>query len=340
MREGKKHTGGHAVALYSGGLDSALAILLVLRQNMKVTALTFSHDFSCVDNNRSNPGVDPVEVGKKYGFDVIPLKLGSEFVEIVKRPRHGYGKNLNPCVDCRILMLKKAREYMEKLDADFIITGEVIGQRPKSQMRNSINLVDKQTGLKGLLVRPLSALLMDETIPEQKGLLDRSKLEAISGRSRKRQLELAGKLGLEDFGAPAGGCLLTDPNYCRRLKDIWEHNEKPEIHEISLLRFGRHFRLDEKTKVVVGRDESDNDNIEKYSGPNCLKLEALGTGSPITLLMGDRKDENVKIAASLTARYCDSRKDKEVIVTCTDGADKNKSNQIVVEPRDFKEFLI
>jgi len=198
MNDKKNSKKAQAIALYSGGLDSALAILLVLKQGIKVTALTFSHDFSCVDSNKSNPAVDPIEVGRKFGFDVIHLRLGPEFLQIVKSPRHGYGKNMNPCVDCRIMMLNKAKEYMVKLGADFIITGEVLGQRPKSQMRNNINLVEKKADLRGYLLRPLSAGLMEETIPEKEGLIDRNRLESISGRSRKRQLELAAEMGLEE----------------------------------------------------------------------------------------------------------------------------------------------
>ncbi|PKK84906.1 MAG: hypothetical protein CVT49_01760 [candidate division Zixibacteria bacterium HGW-Zixibacteria-1] len=331
---------GHAIALYSGGLDSSLSILLIMRQGIKVTALTFSHDFSCVDSERSNPGVDPIEVGKKYGFDVIHLRLGAEFIDIVRSPVHGYGKNLNPCVDCRIMMLNRAKEYMEKLGADFIITGEVLGQRPMSQMRSSINLVEKMAGLKGLLVRPLSAGLMDETIPEKNGLLDRSELESISGRSRKRQLELAAEFGLEEFGSPAGGCLLTDVNYCRRLKDLFDHSDVFDKPAVSLLRYGRHFRFDDKTKVIVGRHESDNINLDKYAQADYVKLEVPDAGSPTTLLIGNADRANLEKAAELTARYSNEKYKAEVRVICTEAGTGKILAELVVTPQKHRDNLI
>jgi len=340
MSEDKKHTRGHAIALYSGGLDSALAILLILKQNIKVTALTFLTHFGCDISDKSSCGSDPYPAAEKFGFDVKLMHLGDKFIEIVKSPQFGYGKNLNPCVDCRILMLREAKQLMELLDADFIVTGEVLGQRPKSQMRNGINLVEKQSDLGGYLVRPLSAHLLEETIPEKEGLLDRSLLEGINGRSRKRQLELAAEFGLVDFGAPAGGCLLTEPNYCRRLKDLLDHSPDPDSNEIMLLRHGRHFRLDEKTRLVVGRNQSDNENIEKCLRPGYLRLEALGTGSPTAVLIGDRCEKNIKIAAALTARYSDSRHEETVEITCTDIGDNNKSEELSVKPQDFKQYLI
>ena len=331
---------GHAIALYSGGLDSALAILLVRRQGIRVTALTFSHDFSNVDSERPNQAVDPVEVGKKHDFEVVHLKLGSEFIEIVKSPQHGHGKNLNPCVDCRIMMLLKAKEYMERLGADFIVTGEVLGQRPMSQMRNSINLVEKKTGLRGLLVRPLSAGLMNETIPEQNGLLDRNLLESISGRSRKRQYELAKEFGLEDFSSPAGGCLLTDANYCRRLKDLFNHSNTVDSNAIALLRYGRHFRLDDMTKIIVGRHEKDNMNLEKYAGTDYVRMEAPDTGSPVTLLIGTADRDNLQKAAEITARYSDEKENPTVRVRCTEIGTGKIIEEIEVMPRKHRDCLI
>ncbi len=196
---------GHAVALFSGGLDSALAILLILRQNIEVTALTFLTHFGCDISDRSSCGHNPYPVSEKFGFRVKLVHLGQKFVDIVRAPKYGYGKNMNPCVDCRILMLNEAKTFMDLVGADFIITGEVLGQRPKSQMRNSMNAVERDSDLKDRLVRPLSALLLPETAPEKSGLLDRNLLEGISGRSRKRQMELASEFGLEDYPSPAAG---------------------------------------------------------------------------------------------------------------------------------------
>lgn len=324
---------GHAVALFSGGLDSALAILLMRRQNIKVTALTFMTHFGCDISDRSSCGGNPYPVSEKFGFDVKLMHLGEKFVEIVKNPKYGYGKNMNPCVDCRILMLREAKTFMDLIGADFIITGEVLGQRPKSQMRNSMNTVIRDSELKGRLVRPLSAKLFEETIPEKEGMLNRDLLEGISGRSRKRQMKLAEEFGLEDYPSPAAGCLLTDPSYSRRLKDLIENSPSIDFNDLNLLRVGRHFRINENSKVIVGRNEEDNDKIRQYAKNEHYMLEALGTGSPITLLITSNGDNSILDAASLTARYCGKRKDAEVEVTCINDGDGRKFK---VSPADEK----
>lgn len=322
---------GHAIALFSGGLDSALAILLMLQQNIKVTALTFMTHFGCDISDRSSCGGNPYPVSDKFGFDVKLMHLGDKFVEIVKNPKYGYGKNMNPCVDCRILMLREAKVFMELVGADFIITGEVIGQRPKSQLKNSMNTVIRESDLKGRLVRPLSAKLLNETIPEKEGLIDREKLEGISGRSRKRQMELADRFGLEDYPSPAAGCLLTDPSYSRRLKDLLDHSEKIDFNDLNLLRVGRHFRLSDHARVIVGRNEQDNEKLRQFAKEGHYMLEALGTGSPITLLISANGDGNLKDAAALTARYCGLRNESEVEITCIN---ENDGRTFRVPPAD------
>ncbi|UCD64414.1 MAG: hypothetical protein JSW34_02985, partial [Candidatus Zixiibacteriota bacterium] len=199
MGDKSSPSGGHAIALFSGGLDSALAILLMLRQDIKVTALTFLTHFGCDIGDRSACGTDPYPVAEKFGFDVKLMHLGQKFLDIVEKPRYGRGRNMNVCTDCRILMLTEARKFMVLVGADFVITGEVLGQRPMSQVRNKLNLTENQSGLKGKLLRPLSARLCRPTEAELSGLVDRDKLEAIQGRSRKRQMELARQFGLEDY---------------------------------------------------------------------------------------------------------------------------------------------
>jgi len=319
MYNSDKKKRGHAVALFSGGLDSILAILLVMKQDVEVTALTFMSHFGCDISDRSSCGSDPYPMAEKFGFNVKLVHLGQKFIDIVRHPKHGYGKNMNPCVDCRILMLTEARQFKELIGADFVITGEVLGQRPKSQMRNSMELTERKSGLEGRLVRPLSAKLFPETIPEKEGLLNRELLEDFSGRSRKRQIALARKLGVDDYPEPAGGCLLTDIGYSRRLRDLFNHSEETGFNDLNLLRLGRHFRLDDKTKIVVGKNERDNNAIIQLSSPDNIILEARGTGSPITLVIG-RHDENlIKLAAAITARYCDAKNEPEVDITCKNG---------------------
>ncbi|SYZ74071.1 conserved hypothetical protein [Candidatus Zixiibacteriota bacterium] len=331
---------GHAVALFSGGLDSALAILLVLKQNIEVTALTFLTHFGCDITDKSSCGSDPYPVSEKFGFTVKLVHLGDKFIDIVKSPKYGYGKNMNPCIDCRILMLNEAKQFMEMVGADFIITGEVLGQRPKSQMRPSMNIVERDSDLGGRLVRPLSAKLLPETLPEKNGLLDRNLLENISGRSRKRQMELAAEFGLEDYPSPAAGCLLTDIGYSNRLRDLLAHTEQVDFDDLNLLRVGRHFRLDEHTKLIIGRDESDNNKIEKYAKPHHRLLEALDTGSPVALFISSNGEDQIEKAAAITARYCDAKNSPRVEVTCTSDGDGRKFVVEPAEPEEAAKYLL
>ncbi len=339
MHDGDSNCRGHAVALFSGGLDSALAVLLMLRQNIKVTALTFMTHFGCDLGDRSSCGSDPYPVAEKFGFDVKLMHLGQKFIDIVENPRYGRGKNMNVCTDCRILMLTEARKFMELIDADFVITGEVLGQRPMSQVRNKLNLTEKQSGLKGKLLRPLSAKLCRPTEPELSGMVDRDRLEAIQGRGRKRQLELAREFGLEDFPTPAAGCLLTDIGYSNRLRDLLVHSDRLTFDDLNLLRVGRHFRLDHRTKVVVGRNESDNKKLDNYRQTHHVRLEALGVGSPVTLLVGTASEANLQKAAMITARYSAAKSMPRVEVTAQTG--ETTERKFIVQPaRDENLSLV
>jgi len=332
-RNGNKR--GHCIALFSGGLDSALAILLMLRQKIEVTALTFMTHFSSDLNNRSSNASTPYRTAEKFGFSVKQINLGQKFVDIVVNPKYGRGKNMNVCIDCRILMLREAREFMDMVDADFVITGEVLGQRPMSQTKDKLNLVLKQANLKGKLLRPLSAKLLPPTEPELSGLVDREQLEGISGRGRKRQLELADEFGLDDYHTPASGCLLTDAAYSVRLRDLLAHTERVTFDDLNLLKVGRHFRLDKDTKVIVGRNEQDNQLLLSFKQPYHVQLEALNVGSPITLLVGNATDENIKKAAMITARYTSAKNRPQVELTLTgDGGER----KVVVAPAADEEL--
>ncbi len=304
-----------AVALLSGGLDSTLAVLTIMRQGTEVTAVTFLTHFGCDISDSSSCSRNPFPASEKFGFKVKLCHLADKFIEVVKSPKHGYGKNMNPCIDCRILMLKEARELMCMTGADFIITGEVLGQRPMSQQRNTLAMIDKEAGLKGQVLRPLSAKLMDVTIPEKEGFVDRERLYAFNGRSRKPQMALAEEFGLTDYPAPAGGCLLTEPNYSYRLRELLHHNPDPSIDELHLLRVGRHFRVSPTCKVIVGRDEKENTVIESYAGGNNYLMTVEGVGSPFVLLCGADADSLLSLAASLCARYSDAKHLPEVEVT-------------------------
>jgi tRNA-specific 2-thiouridylase len=340
MNDDKIKYRGHAIALFSGGLDSSLAILLMLRQNIRVTALTFLTQFGCDITDKSNCGSDPYPAAEKFGFEVKLMHLGDKFIEIVKSPQHGYGKNMNPCIDCRILMLKEAWQFLQMVGADFIITGEVLGQRPMSQFRRSLNLIEKASNLQGYLVRPLSGKLLDATIPEKNGIIDRELMENISGRSRKRQMELALEFGLDSYPAPAAGCLLTDIGYSNRLRDLLKQTKDIDSNDLNLLRVGRHFRLSEKVRLIVGRDEDDNNKIEKYAGPGQIRLEALGTGSPVSLLVGESDDSIIQLAAAITARYCDKKDMPSVEITLfTPDGEKNIQVQ-PARPERATQYII
>ncbi len=308
-----------AIALLSGGLDSALAILVLLKQGIDITAVTFLTHFGCDISDRSSCSKNPFPVAEKFGFEVKLSHLADKFIEIVKNPKYGHGKNMNPCIDCRILMLREAKELMGMTGADFIVTGEVLGQRPMSQRRDTLNIIDRDAGVKGYVLRPLCAKLLNETAPEREGLVKREMLYNFSGRSRKPQMALARELGLTDYPAPAGGCLLTEPNYSFRLRELLDHTPEPSLDDLHLLRAGRHFRLSPTCKAIVGRDERENAVIESFAGEDRYLLKVEGVGSPSVILSGDDASGFLPLAASLCARYSDAKHLPEVEVTVTKG---------------------
>lgn len=308
-----------AVALYSGGLDSTLAILTVLRQGIGVKAVTFLNHFGCDISDKSSCSKDPFSAAEKFGFEVKLCHLSEKFIQIVKDPKFGHGKNMNPCMDCRILMLREAREFMDMTGAEFLITGEVLGQRPMSQRRDALDIIDRETGLKGRVLRPLCAKLMKPTVMEEKGIVNRDLLYDFSGRSRKPQMALAREFGLTDYPAPAGGCLLTEPNYSFRLRELLDHDADPSIEDLALLRLGRHFRLSSKCKVIVGRDENENKSLLAISGNKWIYLIAEDCGSPVVVIKGEDNGDTIRTAASICARYSDARTLPEVGVKVFNG---------------------
>lgn len=236
----------------------------------------------------------------------IPLKVwnvSEEHLDVVKHPKHGYGSNMNPCIDCRIFILKKAKAYMGESGASFIVTGEVLGQRPMSQRRDAMRLIEKEAGLEGLILRPLSAHYLPITLPEKKGWIDRDKLLNIQGRSRKPQIRLAEQYHIRDYPCPAGGCLLTDPGFGRRIKDLMDHDPDFSLNDVHLLKFGRHFRLSSRVKLVVGRNEEENQKIETFSRKGDVLLKTIHYPGPLSLLRGEADGSQVERAASITARY-------------------------------------
>ncbi len=322
-----------AVALYSGGLDSTLAILVMMKHGVDVTAITFMNHFGCDISDRSSCSKDPFAASVKFNFKVKLAHLSDKFLDIVKNPVFGHGKNMNPCVDCRVLMLREAKIFMEMSGADFLITGEVLGQRPMSQRKDSFPVIDKAADVKGLVVRPLCGKLLPATIAEEKGLINRDMLLDFNGRSRKPQIALAKEFGLTEYPAPAGGCLLTDPNYSYILSDLLEHNNDPEYKDINFLRAGRQFRYSADCKIFVGRDKQDNDTIISLAGNDDYRLYVEGVGSPVTVLLGNVTDGAITAAAAICARYSGARKLPEVKVNVSRGG---KEYYITVQPADDK----
>ena len=293
-----------ALALLSGGLDSALAVKLVKNQGINVVAVNFASPFCLCGKG----GCGAAGIAKQLQIPLKTFSLGQDFLSVLKNPKFGYGRNMNPCIDCRILMFKKAKRYAQKIDATFMFTGEVLDQRPMSQHRKAMDIIDTEAGLKGKILRPLSAKLLPESEAEKQGWIKREKLLDIEGRSRKKQIELAEKFSITDYPCPAGGCLLTYKEFAAKVRDLIEHNENFEIRDVNLLKIGRHFRLG-KSKIVVGRNKDENTRLLTLKDDSDYIFEVPDCGSPITLLQGPKTKEAVKTAAALTARYSDSKEE-------------------------------
>ncbi|MCK5328042.1 MAG: hypothetical protein KAR36_05510 [Candidatus Latescibacteria bacterium] len=295
-----------AIALLSGGLDSTLAVKLVLEQGIDVVAVNYVTPFcQC---SRKGCRHEAKKAADDFGIKLKAFNISGDFLEVVKNPKHGYGRNLNPCIDCRIMMHRKAKEYMEETGASFLITGEVLGQRPMSQHRKALELIERESGVEGLVLRPLSAKLFAPTIPETTGVVDRERLLDFNGRSRKPQIALAEKLGVNDYPCPAGGCLLTDAGFARRMRDLMEHGEL-SVEEIPLLKVGRHFRLSPSAKLVVGRDEGENERLLSLAGEGDICFDPLEVMGPIGIGRGFFDQEHLSLGSQVIARYCSDHED-------------------------------
>ena len=251
-----------ALAMISGGLDSILAARLIKEQGVEVIGICFRSYFFNEENAK--------RMTKQIGIRLEVVDFSKEHFEMVKNPSHGWGKNMNPCIDCHSMMMRYSGELLEKFNADFIITGEVLNQRPMSQNKSALNIVKKQSGFSEKILRPLCAKNLDPTPMEVNGLVDREMLLDISGRSRKVQMELADKWGIKDYPSPAGGCKLTDPNYSIRLKELVERKENVTEKDIHLLKYGRHFITDDKTKIIVTRTAEEGESIKVLLNKNDL----------------------------------------------------------------------
>jgi tRNA U34 2-thiouridine synthase MnmA/TrmU len=323
-----------AIAMISGGLDSTLAVALVKRQGIAVKAIHFYTGFCVTETQRrkggradgSVPQSEALRAAADLDVEVEYVDIsGTAYLDMLVHPRYGYGQNANPCVDCRIFMMSRAREILEREGADFLFTGEVLGQRPKSQRRDTLWLIEKRSGLEGRLLRPLSARLLPPTRAEQEGLVDRERLLDISGRSRTRQMALAAELGIADWPQPAGGCcFLTDEAFGRKFFDLLDGREalgeeRQLVQEdVVLLTTGRHFRLSPKVKLIVGRTEMENVLLEKHAAGRA-RLAARDVNGPVALVEGQPTWEERVLASRIVARYGKGRTSPEVVIEWREG---------------------
>ena len=313
MTEEKKKV----VALLSGGLDSQLAIKMMQEQGFDVSAVAIKTPFCDFDCGRGC-GFEIRERADDLNVNLKTVYLGDEYIEMLKHPKHGIGAGFNPCIDCRSMMFDAAKKHMEEIGAEFIISGEVLGQRPMSQHAPALRTIEKESDLVGKIVRPLSAALLPETDPEKNGLIKRENLGMIKGRQRKIQLQMAKEYGIENPPNAGGGCLLTEPQFGVKAKDLFDHIETPTINEIDLLKIGRHFRLDEETKFVVGRNKDENEMIKAIALPGDILFEAKDFVGPVSILRGSNAKEHLKFASSVTLRYSDAPNNEQAIVSIKD----------------------
>ncbi|SLM27950.1 putative tRNA, (5-methylaminomethyl-2-thiouridylate)-methyltransferase [Desulfamplus magnetovallimortis] len=330
-----------ALGLCSGGLDSILSALILRKQGIDVTWITFKTPFFGPEA--------ALKASKTTGIPLRIEEITDSYMEMLKSPPAGYGKNMNPCMDCHSLMFALAGDIMESDGYDFIFSGEVVGQRPMSQNKNSMNYVEKHSGYKGKILRPLSARILPETVMEQQGLVDRDALFGISGRSRKVQIEMAKGFGVTDYPAPAGGCLLTDKGFSRRLKDLMQHHQGDVYsrRDLYLLKYGRHIRLDDNTKIVVGKSRVDNNMIESmYKPGKDIYIRHASIAGPFVLVPGgalkdgEKMSMAIELAASICSGYTKASPGTVAQMSVMSGSVERIVNVAVPLPGQFRDLMI
>ena len=326
-----------AVSLISGGLDSILAAKLLLEQYIEIEALILNLPFM--------PSKKPLDAALSACRDlkiksrVIDLNKSASYLRMIESPKFGYGKNLNPCIDCHAFMLKEAKKIMIEDGANFIITGDVLGERPMSQMKNTLALIDKEASVESLVLRPLSAKLLAETVPEKEGWVIREKLFDINGRSRKRQFEMAERMKIKNYQTPGGGCLLTDGQFCQKVKDLMEHKQF-DFHNVELLKAGRHFRLDKFTKLIVGRNKEDNELIEKLRTEVDILLKVCNIPGPSAILNKEAAVDLQYLAAGILSAYTKSKDPVSVSLLMPEAEEINIIEVMPLEKEDFRRFML
>jgi tRNA U34 2-thiouridine synthase MnmA/TrmU len=300
-----------AIALLSGGLDSSLAVRMMLEQGVDVEAVAIKTPFCDFDCGRGC-GQRVKELADELGIKLKTVYFGEEYLRMLKKPKYGYGSGMNPCIDCRGMMYNAAKEQMEKTGADFVITGEVLFQRPMSQNKRALHIIENEAGMEGRVLRPLSAKHLPPTDAEKSGLIKREKMGDVEGRSRKGQLAMAKHFGIAEPPNAAGGCLLTDPAFSKRVEDIMDHcSDIPSLNDIELLKVGRHFRLTPDAKLVIGRNKDENEVIKALVAENDVIIEAKDHVGPTCILRGKHDEALLVKCAAIVLRYSDAPKDLE-----------------------------
>ena len=295
-----------AIALFSGGLDSTLAMKMIIDQGIEVVAVNIKTGFGSTKDRLEHMQ----SMCDQVGAELKIIDIESEFLQdVLFDPKHGYGKNFNPCIDCHAKMFAVAKRIMEAEGASFLISGEVMGQRPMSQNKEALQTVLNESNCDGLLLRPMSAKMLTPTIAEVKGWVDREKLEGITGRSRDRQLELAKEIGLADFESPGGGCLLTDENFGKKMFDFIKH-DKFEVRDIPLMKFGRHLRLSDGAKLVVGRNKDENGYLQDIDNDKYYHVKTVGLPGPHAMLSKNASEADKEMATKVILTYCKTSPDK------------------------------
>jgi len=311
-----------AIALLSGGLDSTLAIKLIKDQGIEVIALNFTSPF-CTCTSKNSGCSSAVKSAKELGVPLKVIAKGMDYFRIVENPKFGYGSNMNPCIDCRIYIFKKAKELMEEVGASFLISGEVVGQRPMSQKRHTLKLIEREAGVEDILLRPLSAKLLPPTLPERIGWVDREKLLAISGRGRNEQIKIARENNI-DYPCPAGGCLLTDKFIANRIRDLFKYKKDYTLEDIKLLKIGRHIRISEHLKIIVGRDESECIKLENsFNSDKDIIIRCVEPKGPVILIKDFNGDLSERIF-QIAYKYSDAK--GEELMLEIDGLIKKRHN--------------
>ena len=322
-----------AIALFSGGLDSTLAIKLIRDQGIEVLAVNINTGFGSTKDRLEHMQ----SMCEQVGAELKIIDIQSEYLQdVLFDPKHGYGKNFNPCIDCHAKMFAVAKRIMEAEGASFLISGEVMGQRPMSQNKDALQTVLNESNCDGLLLRPMSALRLAPTIAEESGWVDREKLEGITGRSRDRQLELAKEIGLEDFESPGGGCLLTDENFGKKMFDFIKY-DKFEVRDIPVMKFGRHLRLSDGAKLVVGRNKEENEHLQNIDNDKYYHVRTVGIPGPHAMLSKNATEADKELATKVILTYCKSSVENSYTISY-DGEEVNGSP---LESRDaIKPFTI